>query len=315
VPYLGGLAILGGFLAGILVTETWREFLGLSAAVGVLAIVGLFDDSKSVPALLRLSLHIVAAAVAMASGLLAAPTDVEAINAAITLLWLVGITNAFNLLDNMNGLCSGVAAIAALFFVIMAVMEDQAPVAALAGVTAGAALGFLPHNFPRARIFMGDAGSVPLGFLLAVIALKVRFPVPQPWSFAAPVCVLGIAVVDTTVVVVDRLRSGRPIAIGGTDHLSHRLVGRGMSPSGAVGALFFLSACLGVIGLVGGQGILHPVVMVLTWVALGSAGSLLVFGRKARSTEIHLDDATNIEKAARSEVQADTVTPRQTKRM
>jgi UDP-GlcNAc:undecaprenyl-phosphate/decaprenyl-phosphate GlcNAc-1-phosphate transferase len=276
VPYLGGLAILGGFSTSVLVTGAWRELGGVTAAIGLLTLVGLFDDVKTASASLRFLVHTLAAAIAVVTGIVATPTNVDVLNVAITVVWLVGITNAFNLLDNMNGLSAGIAAIAAASFFLMAATEGQLVISVLAVAVCGAALGFMPHNFPRARIFMGDAGSVPLGFLLAIIALKVRFPVPEPWSFAAPVCVLWVAVVDTTVVVVDRLRSGRPVAIGGTDHLSHRIVRRGVSPTGAVALLLALSSTVGLVGLLGGRGLLPPAAMVLVWLVLAAGGVFLL---------------------------------------
>jgi UDP-GlcNAc:undecaprenyl-phosphate/decaprenyl-phosphate GlcNAc-1-phosphate transferase len=284
IPYLGGFAILGGFLAAVLFTGTWRELGGVTAAVGVLAVVGFLDDVRNMPATLRFATHVLAAGIAMTTGLLATPSDVEILNIAITLLWLVGITNAFNLLDNMNGLCAGTASIAAAFLFLMAAGEGQPVIAVLAAATSGATLGYLPYNFPKARIFMGDAGSVPLGFLIAVIALKVRFPVPQPWSFAVPVCVLWVAVVDTTIVVVDRLRSGRSIAIGGTDHLSHRLVEKGLSPTMAVSVLLSASVVMGLVGALSGRGVLSPIAMLVAGFVVGAGGIVLLVRRESTST-------------------------------
>jgi UDP-GlcNAc:undecaprenyl-phosphate GlcNAc-1-phosphate transferase len=276
IPYLGGIAILVGFLLSIFVTGAWHELGGVTAATVVLAVMGLVDDAKGIGALPRFLVHVLAAGIALSTGILATPTNVEGLNVALTLLWLVGITNAFNLLDNMNGLSAGLATIASIFFFLMAFTEGQQLVAVLAAAVAGASSGFLPYNFPKARIFMGDAGSVPLGFLLAVISLKVRFPIAQPWSFAAPICVLLVAVVDTSIVMLDRIRSGRSIAIGGTDHLSHRLVRIGLTPPTAVSFLLSVSGVVGTVGVLGGWGIVAPAVMALTGVACCAGGAFLL---------------------------------------
>jgi UDP-GlcNAc:undecaprenyl-phosphate/decaprenyl-phosphate GlcNAc-1-phosphate transferase len=269
-PYFGGLAILAGIVLSTWLTGAWRALGGLLVAVVLLSLVGLLDDANSLTTSARLGVQTLAAGVALASGVLASPTGLALFDSALTIVWLVGITNAFNLLDNMNGLSAGAALVGAIAFLFLAAAQGQFLVAALAASIVGACLGFLPHNYPRARIFMGDAGSTLLGFLLAVLALKVEFPLEQPWSFGVPICVLGLAVLDTSVVVIDRARSRRPIAIGSTDHLSHRLVSLGLTPTASVAALILLASAFGTTGILVGRSIAHPYTLLLVAAALVS---------------------------------------------
>ena len=147
------------------------------------------------------------------------------LNIAATLVWVVGITNAMNLLDNMDGLSGGIAAIAALFFLLFAAMSKQYLVGALAAALVGACVGFLFYNLNPASIFMGDTGSLFLGFTLAAVGIKLRFPDNSAFvTWMVPVLVLAVPIFDTTLVIISRLRRGlNPLTTPGKDHLSHRL--------------------------------------------------------------------------------------------
>lgn len=268
MPYLGGLAIAGGFAGAAAGTGAWRELGGVAAGAVMLAIVGVADDIKDVAVTTRVTVQGLAAALVVGAGIHFSVTGIAALDLAISLLWILGITNAFNLLDNMDGLSAGAAAIAAASYMTLAILGGQRLVAALAAGVLGAALGFLPHNFPRARIFMGDGGSLVLGFLLATIALKLRLPVEHLASATAKVSVVGLAVADTSLVVLSRLRERRPVFRGATDHLSHRLVALGLSRARAVASLFGAAGVLGAAGLAGGRGVIPPAAVV----AVGAAG-------------------------------------------
>jgi UDP-GlcNAc:undecaprenyl-phosphate GlcNAc-1-phosphate transferase len=183
---------------------------------------------------------------------------------------VVGITNAFNLLDNMDGLSAGVAAIAAGSCFVIAVVNGQFLVGGLSAALAGCALGFLRHNFHPARIYMGDAGSLYLGFLLAYLALKLRFDSPEDVTFVVPILVLGVPILDTTLVTVSRLVNRRSPFQGGRDHLSHRLVRLGLPVRGAVGAIYVAAASSGVLALVVSR-VDHTWAYVLTGLAGGIA--------------------------------------------
>jgi UDP-GlcNAc:undecaprenyl-phosphate GlcNAc-1-phosphate transferase len=151
-----------------------------------------------------------------------------------------------NLLDNMDGLSAGVAAIACAFFTLLALWHGQIWVSIVAAVVLGATLGFLRFNWNPATIFMGDAGSLLLGFLLAVLALKLRFPDVDPRrTWPIPILILAVPIFDTTLVTLSRLRRGVPISSGGRDHLSHRLVRLGMSVRQAVGTIYIVALLCG----------------------------------------------------------------------
>ncbi len=166
-------------------------------------------------------------------------------NAFATVVWVVGICNAMNLLDNMDGLSAGVAAIACAFFTVLAVIHGQIWVSIVAAVLLGAILGFLRYNWNPATIFMGDAGSLLLGYMLAVLAIKLRFPGVEPErSWMIPILVLAVPIFDTTLVTISRLRRGVSISSGGRDHVSHRLVQLGLSVRQSVG-IIYLAALLG----------------------------------------------------------------------
>lgn len=254
-PYLGGLAMYLGVAAGWLLIFLSGEARPENLAVGfllavALGLLGLWDDIRHLPRSVRLLGQLLAAGGAWVVGFQAAPTPEPLLNVAVTLFWIVGITNAFNLLDNMDGLSSGLASIGAFSFGVMALMEDLTGLAIASLAVAGAAWGFRLHNKHPAKVYMGDAGSTFLGFLLALIGMQLRFDNLLEVTFLVPVVVLGIPIFDTTLVVLTRLKNGRGIFRGGRDHVSHRLVNVGLPVKAAVWLLLWCGGCLGWLGLV-----------------------------------------------------------------
>jgi UDP-GlcNAc:undecaprenyl-phosphate/decaprenyl-phosphate GlcNAc-1-phosphate transferase len=254
VPLLGGLAIYLA-LAVAFITFGSRDWLAEGMAIlggaTVLFLTGLWDDRYGMPAWVKLAAQVVAAFVVMAVGVRVGLLGNWWLDGLITLVWIVGITNAVNLLDNMDGLAAGTTAVAAVFFFVMAALEGQGLVASLAAALFGASLGFLFYNFAPAVSFMGDSGSLTLGFLLSVIAIKIRFinyPLAATWM--APIIVLGVLIFDTTLVSLSRLRRGRSIFQGGTDHTSHRLAQLGLGQPRAVFTLYLVAAGLGAAAIV-----------------------------------------------------------------
>lgn len=254
VPYLGGIAIVAAFsglvLAAAAIDRAGPVVVQLAALLGVallLALMGLVDDlGGGLPAWFRLLVEAGAAVALFVTGTGADLGGPVVIDLLLTVLWIVGITNAFNLLDNMDGLSAGLAAVSGLSFALIAGLNGQFLVAALAAGVAGCATGFLRHNFHPARIYMGDAGSLFLGFLLAVLGLKLQLDdSPRLVALFVPLLVLGVAVFDTTLVTVQRLRHGRSPAQGGRDHTSHRLVWAGIPVPVAVCLLYAAGFALG----------------------------------------------------------------------
>jgi UDP-GlcNAc:undecaprenyl-phosphate/decaprenyl-phosphate GlcNAc-1-phosphate transferase len=257
VPYLGGLAIVSAFSVVVAVAASLQpaasvfgQLITILVCAVVLSAVGLGDDLKGLSPFLRLGFEIAGGLAVWQSGVSVEIFSADALNALFTVLWIVGITNAFNLLDNMDGLSAGVAAVGAGWFFIIGAVNGQYFVAALAAALCGCALGFLRHNFHPARIYMGDAGSLFLGFMLAVLGVKLRFDGPTSVTFLVPILVLGIAILDTTLVTVCRLRTGRSPFQGGLDHVSHRLVFIGLPVPVAVTLIYGAAVSLGVIALV-----------------------------------------------------------------
>jgi UDP-GlcNAc:undecaprenyl-phosphate GlcNAc-1-phosphate transferase len=256
-PLLGGIGIFLGLSAGLWLAiavgaiPLTREVGGIYAGIALLFVAGLVDDLHALPPLAKLALQIAAAIVVVATG-----TNVQLIHAdvlawGLAVLWLVGMTNAFNLLDNMDGLATSLAAIAFGFFAIDAVtIHPNHTVLALSLAGAFACCGFLPFNLRpggKALVFMGDSGSQLLGFALAALGLSASWKVAGTTvaTLLLPVLVLAVPILDTTLVTVVRLLEGRPVYQGGRDHSSHRLVRFGLSEKNAVLLLASISVCLG----------------------------------------------------------------------
>ena len=271
VPYLGGVAMVLAFSAamfvGVVVRRSSqfdgrevrltignllaqgdglvRELIVVLGLALIFSAMGLIDDLRGLSPWLRFAVGLGIAVTLVAYGIrLQSPLPIAA-DAVISVVWILGITNAFNLLDNIDGLAAGTAAVAATTFFLIALFNDQDYSALLAIGLAGAMLGFLRSNFHPATIYMGDAGSLFIGFLMAYLGLKMRTTVTEIPQLFAPLVVLGVAVLDTTMVVVSRLRRGVSPFTGGQDHLSHRLRRLGLSVRRSVSTLLLASVALG----------------------------------------------------------------------
>lgn len=254
-PLLGGLAIYGALVLALIFFSPpfyLVEFGAILAGATWLVLVGFVDDRQGMQPLVKMLGQIIAGAVLIAAGIHVRIFASDLLNIAVTLFWIVGITNALNFQDNMDGLAAGITAIASLFFFAMAVREQLSLVSSLAAALAGASVGFLLYNFNPATTFMGDMGSMVLGFLLSVLAIKLDFHAPRDHlviTWMVPVIVLGVPIFDTTLVVFTRLREHRSPMQGGKDHTSHRLVSLGLSQRAAVLTLYLVSAALGLVAV------------------------------------------------------------------
>jgi len=247
IPLLGGLALVVATLAGVVVGgPVARAVWVLLLCATAVAAVGVYDDARSLRPQTKLILQILIASVLAAVGLQFQGTGIAPVDMLITLVWMVGITNAFNLLDNMDGLAAGTAAIVAGFRLAFFLADGNAEGAMLSAVLLGASIGFLVYNFQPASIFMGDAGSLFLGFMVAGLSLVGGLPYSRGTALVLvlPVLVLLVPIFDTTFVTISRVLAGRPVSQGGRDHTSHRLVALGMSERQAVLILYAL-ACAG----------------------------------------------------------------------
>ena len=220
----------------------------LAGALGML-VVGLWDDRRELrPAAKFFGQFLVALLVAASGARITLFVPNVLFHYAITILWVLTVVNAFNFMDNMNGLCTGLGAIGAWHFATIASLQGQYLVGLIAFLAFGALLGFLPYNFPRARAFLGDAGSHLVGYLLAVLAILPHFYTarhPRRWAVLIPLLILAVPLADMVWVVLLRWNKGQPFYIGDTNHLSHRLVRAGLSRRGAVAAIWIIAAAVG----------------------------------------------------------------------
>jgi UDP-GlcNAc:undecaprenyl-phosphate GlcNAc-1-phosphate transferase len=275
VPYLGGVAMVAAFSVAMVIGVVLRRsaqfddgqisitfgnlftqgdglvrelavVLGLAL---VFAAMGLIDDLHGLSPVLRFVVGLGLATVLVSYGVVLESPLPDWLDMIISVVWILGMTNAFNLLDNIDGLAAGTAAIAAGAFFVIAILNDQQYSALLAIGLAGAMLGFLRSNFAPATIYMGDAGSLFIGFMMAYMGLKMRTNIAEIPQLFAPVLVLGVAMLDTTVVVVSRLRRGLSPFTGGQDHLSHRFLRLGLSVRRSVTVLLVATFALGVLAV------------------------------------------------------------------
>ena len=275
VPYLGGVAMVVAFsvamVIGVVVRRSAqfddgqisitfgnlfsqgdglvRELAVVLGLALVFAAMGLIDDLRGLSPVFRFVVGLGLATVLVSYGVVLESPLPDWLDMVISVVWILGMTNAFNLLDNIDGLAAGTAAVAAGAFFVIAILNDQQYSALLAIGLAGAMLGFLRSNFAPASIYMGDAGSLFIGFMMAYLGLKMRTNVTEIPQLFAPVLVLGVAVLDTTVVVVSRLRRGLSPFTGGQDHLSHRFLRLGLSVRRSVTVLLVATFALGVLAV------------------------------------------------------------------
>ncbi|MFC1575191.1 hypothetical protein ACFL5A_00910 [Gemmatimonadota bacterium] len=268
-PTLGGVGIFLGFgfvVLGVflILGETPGELSvraqgilpltsgeALIAAGSLAFLVGLADDFLQLGPMTKLVGQLLAASLLLMSGIGLWLTGIYVLDAFLSLLWFVGITNALNLLDNMDGLAGGIALIAAGFLAVIFLLEGRLELAGLALTLCGALLGFLLFNYPPAKIFMGDSGSLFLGMVLSGLALSPGSGLSRSLLavLAVPALILAVPILDTTLVTVSRVLEGRSVAEGGRDHSSHRLVSLGMSEERAVWILWALAFAGGSVGL------------------------------------------------------------------
>ena len=259
IPLLGGLAIYAGVVLAILFVlggPARAQSSGILAGATLVAIVGILDDRGLLHHQIKLFVGMpVAAVILLLTGIHAQVFSAflggrfaDWLDAALTILWVVGITAAFSILDHMDGLCAGVAAVASIFFTLLALLNGHVLVSTLGAAVLGAAAGFLRWNFKPAKIFMGDGGAMLLGFLMATLGLKLRLEqASHAASWLVPLLILGVPVFDTALVSISRMRRGLlPFAAPGKDHAAHRLANLGLGQRGAVLGLYAFGAVSGI---------------------------------------------------------------------
>lgn len=258
-PRLGGLAIFLGACMGILYLAPSHEyFFEISVGAIIIVITGLLDDKFQIKPLYKLTGQLIPATILILSGLiidkitlpffgvveLAGPFSVI-----ITLFWIVGITNAINLIDGLDGLASGGSTIALISILIMAIMDQELFVVFLTVVLIGSNIGFLFHNFHPAKIYMGDTGSLFLGYMISVISILGLFKNVTLFSFIIPVIILAVPIFDTIFAIIRRVINGEKIMMPDKKHIHHQLLAAGFSHRGTVLIIYGFSAIFGVLAI------------------------------------------------------------------
>ena len=249
MPLMGGAAIYFAFVISILLFSPPRYLVELGAIVAgttLLAWIGYLDDRRHLSPRVRLLAMTVAALVVIASGVQIRLFGIAPLDIALSWFWIVALVNALNWIDNMDGLAAGTAAITSAFFLVIALTQGQTLVSMLAAAIFGSAIGFLTYNFNPSSTFMGDMGAYTLGFVLAIVAIKLKFSAqPLNVTWMVPVLVLALPALDINLAIFTRIMEGRSLVLGGKDHVSHRLFSVGLSQRQTLLLLYLFSLAFG----------------------------------------------------------------------
>ncbi len=299
VPLLGGLAIFAAFAIAVLTKSqaiAYPQVRAILFGASILVVIGLIDDRMGMMPNIKLLGQFLSAMVVVKAGLRIECIGNYYLSVLVTYVWIIGITNAFNLLDNMNGLSSGIAAISALFFGAIAFMSGQFVVSIISFALAGSSIGFLRHNFPKASLFMGDTGSLVLGFVSASIAIMGSWKTPMlTSSIMIPVLILGYPIFDTALVSIIRIMEGRSIFQGGKDHSSHRLALLGLKRYKTVLLIYLICVLMGIAAISimhfnGARGLIVAFLVFICMLALGIRLSLVDTKSNGRKKGVNASD-------------------------
>ena len=293
IPRLGGLAIYGGFLCSILIFGQLDEtMLCVLLGAAIIVALGIFDDVLALGAKLKFVVQIVAAAIPVCIGDLQIGlftnlnplSDTPFVHLGIlavpvTIIWIVGITNAVNLIDGLDGLAVGVSSIAAITMLAVALLTGNMPIAITMAALAGACIGFMPYNLNPAKIFMGDTGSTFLGYMLATVSIMGLFKFYAVISFAVPFLILGLPIFDTANAIIRRVAAGRSPMSPDRGHVHHKLIDMGFNQKQADAILYAISATLGLTAVVlTSSGEVKAIVLLLAVLAAILVGACIIYG-------------------------------------
>ena len=300
IPRMGGLAIFLGFLLSVLLfLDLNAQMRGMLLGAVIIVVLGIFDDIYSLRAMFKFVVQIIAALVAVLSGnvieTLSNPNVFSAdpywnlgiLAVPATVIWIVAITNAVNLIDGLDGLACGVSTISSMTLLVIALVVSEGNVAILMAALAGGCIGFLPYNMNPAKIFMGDTGSTFLGYILAVVSIQGLFKFYAIISFAVPFLILGLPIFDTAFAFIRRIAHGQSPMHADRSHIHHRLIDMGLNQKQAVATLYVISAILGLSAVVlttSGEGRAMLLFLVLCIVAVVAAR--VVFPKEVKE-ELH----------------------------
>lgn len=290
-PRIGGLAIIFGFtVATLCFAQPSRQLYGTLAGAAIIAVMGVIDDCKNLPAKLKFVIQIIAALVVVFAGdikidVFTNPNFLsdnpywvlpEWLSVTLTVIWIVFITNAVNFIDGLDGLAAGVSAIMSISLVFISIRVGEYSIAILGIALMGSCFGFLPFNFNPAKIFMGDTGSTFLGFMLATLSIQGVFKSYAVISFAVPLLILGLPLFDALFAMIRRILRGQSPMTADRGHLHHRLVDMGFSQKQTVFILYAISGVLGITAvLLAESGVLRTLLLVICVLILLLIGSML----------------------------------------
>lgn len=306
IPRMGGLAIFLGFLLSTLIFVPLSTAMqGMLLGSVIIVILGIFDDIYALPALPKLVVQIAAALVAVLHGnviqVISNPNIFSdnpywvlgAWSIPVSVIWIVAITNAVNLIDGLDGLAVGVATISSLTMLVIAMLVSDSLVALMMAALAGSCIGFLPYNHNPAKIFMGDTGSTFLGFVLATVSIQGLFKFYTIISFAVPFLMLGLPLFDTCFAILRRLSKGQNPMAPDRSHVHHRLIDMGFSQKQAVAILYVISAILGLSAVVlTTSGALKAMVLLCALCLAGLIAARISLSHGGEKTEIE-EEATH----------------------
>ena len=292
IPRMGGLAIFFGFILSVLLfLPLTTQLRGMLLGAVVIVILGIFDDIYALSAKLKFAVQIGAALIAVLMGnqidYLSNPNifssdpywHLGVLSIPISVLWIVAITNAVNLIDGLDGLAVGVSTISSMTLLVIALTVADWEVAVLMGALAGSCIGFMPYNLNPAKIFMGDTGSTFLGFVLAVVSIQGLFKFYTIISFAVPFLMLGLPIFDTAFAFIRRIAHGQNPMSPDRSHVHHRLIDMGFNQKQAVAVLYVISAILGLSAVVlTTSGALKAMMLLLALCAAGAVSARLFWG-------------------------------------
>ncbi|WP_434564763.1 MraY family glycosyltransferase [Thermoanaerobacterium thermosaccharolyticum] len=299
VPLIGGLAIyLGTILSILLFLPKSETNLGIIAGSTIIVVLGIFDDKYELKAKVKLLGQLLASFVVVLSGVridwLTNPFGDGMINIGVfaiplSIFWIVGITNAMNLIDGLDGLAAGIASISSGSLFVVSLLNGRYATALITAAVTGAALGFLPYNFNPAKIFMGDTGAMFLGFILSAVSIQGAVKSAAAIAIAVPILALGVPVFDTTFAIIRRIANKKPIMEADKGHLHHRLLALGLTQKQAVFVMYGVSLFLGLSAILisftnGAKGYIILIIAILA--VLWGADKMGLYGHKAKNMNV-----------------------------
>ena len=319
IPRLGGLAIFGGFLCAILLFgQLDQTMLCVLLGATIIVALGIFDDVLALGAKLKFVVQIIAAAIPVCVGDLQIKlfTNLNPFSdepffhlgilaIPVTIIWIVGITNAVNLIDGLDGLAVGVSSIAAITMLAVALLTGNMAIAITMAALAGACIGFMPYNLNPAKIFMGDTGSTFLGYMLATVSIMGLFKFYAVISFAVPFLILGLPIFDTANAIIRRVAAGRSPMSPDRGHVHHKLIDMGFNQKQAVAILYAISATLGLTAVVlTSSGEVKTIVLLLAVLAAILVGACVIYGAEHWTKHAHAQEEECADPAGEQDVSA-----------